>query len=133
MYSLGSSAALAYFVLGWGAAYYLIDLTVLFVFVLLILKRYSRRLLLAYSITFGLSLLLAISTRTEVGPSYMVGSTILPVAGVFVLLVLSEIVHNLTSSREKFLFVVVFLASDSRQLCRAFIIRLYGQLFLERF
>ena len=111
MYSLGSSAALAYFVLGWGAAYYLIDLTVLFVFVLLILKRYSRRLLLAYSITFGLSLLLAISTRTEVGPSYMVGSTILPVAGVFVLLILSEIVHNLTSSREKFLFVVVFLVA----------------------
>jgi dolichyl-diphosphooligosaccharide--protein glycosyltransferase len=109
-YSFGAAAALAYFVLGWGASYYLIGLAVLFVFVLLLLKRYSRRLFLAYSITFGPSLLVAISTRTEVSTSYMVGSAVLPVAGVFVLLCLSEIVGNLTSAREKFLFVVVFLA-----------------------
>jgi dolichyl-diphosphooligosaccharide--protein glycosyltransferase len=108
-YSLGSAAALAYFVLGWGAAYYLIGLTVLFVFILLLLKRYSRRLLLAYSVTFGIGLLVAISTRTEVGPSYMVGSTVVPIAGMFVLLVLNEITRNLTSSREKFMFVVVFV------------------------
>lgn len=106
-YSLGSAAALAYFVLGWGAAYYLIGLTLLFVFILLLLKRYSRRLLLAYSISFGLGLLVAISTRTEVTPSYMVGATILPVAGMFVLLVLNEITPNLTSSREKFFLVVL--------------------------
>ncbi len=108
-YSLGSAAALAYFVLGWGAALYLVGLTVLFVFVLLLLKRYSRRLLLAYSITFGIGLLVSISTRTEVGPSYMIESAILPIAGMFILLVLNEITRNLTSSREKFLFVVIFV------------------------
>lgn len=110
-YSLGAAAALAYFVLGWGAAYYLLGLTVLFVFILLILKRYSRRLFLSYSITFGLGLLVAISTRTEVNSSYMVGSAVLPVGAMFLLLILSEIVSNLTSSREKFMFVVVFLVA----------------------
>jgi dolichyl-diphosphooligosaccharide--protein glycosyltransferase len=109
-YSLGAAAALAYFVLGWGAAYYLVGLTVLFVFVLLLLKRYSRRLLLAYSLTFGLGLLVAVSTQTEVTPSYMISSAILPVAGMFILLCLAEIVRNLTSAREKFMFAVAFLA-----------------------
>lgn len=110
LYSFGSAAALAYFVLGWGASYYLVGLTVLFVFVLLLLKRYSRRLLLAYSITFGLGLLAAVSTRTEVGPSYLVNPVNLAVAGIFVLLVLNDITRNLTSSRERFGFVVVFVA-----------------------
>jgi len=109
-YSLGAAAALAYFVLGWGAAYYLIGLTVLFVFVLLLLKRYSRRLFLAYSLTFGIGLLVAISTNTEVTSSYLTSAAVLPVVGVFVLLCLAEIVRNLTSAREKFGFVVVFLA-----------------------
>lgn len=109
-YSLGSAAVLTYFVLGWGASYYPIDLAALFVFVLLLLKRYSRRLFLVYGLTFGPSLLLAISTRTEVGPGFVVSSAVLPVAGVFVLLCLNEIVSNLTSAREKFMFVVVFVA-----------------------
>ena len=109
-YSLGAAAALAYFVLGWGAAYYLIGLSVLFVFVLLLLKRYSRRLFLAYSLTFGIGLLVAISTNTEVTSSYLTSAAVLPVVGVFVLLCLAEIARNLTSAREKFGFVVVFLA-----------------------
>lgn len=110
VYSLGSAAVLTYFVLGWGASYYMIDLAVVFVFVLLLLKRYSRRLFLVYGLTFGPSLLFAISTRTEVGPAFVVSSAVLPVAGVFLLLCLNEIVSNLTSAREKFMFVVAFVA-----------------------
>ena len=33
LYSLGAAATLAYFIAGWGGAYYMIDVTVLFVFV----------------------------------------------------------------------------------------------------
>jgi dolichyl-diphosphooligosaccharide--protein glycosyltransferase len=110
VYSLGSAAVLTYFVLGWGASYYMIDLAALFVFVLLLLKRYSRRLFLVYGLTFGPSLLLAISTRTEVGPSFMVSTSVVPAAGVFGLLCLNEIISNLASAREKFMFVVVFVA-----------------------
>lgn len=110
VYSLGSAAVLTYFVLGWGASYYVIDLAALFVFVLLLLKRYSRRLFLVYGLTFGPSLLLAISTRTEVGPSFLVSTSVVPAAGVFGLLCLNEIVSNLASAREKFMFVVLFVA-----------------------
>ena len=123
LYSFGSAAALAYFVLGWGASYYLVGLTVLFVFVLLLLKRYSRRLLFAYSITFGLGLLAAVSTRTEVGPSYVVGPVNLAVAGIFVLLVLNDITRNLTSSREKIRVRSGFRCWFDRQFRRAFGVR----------
>jgi asparagine N-glycosylation enzyme membrane subunit Stt3 len=58
-YSAGSGAALAYFIAAWGAAYYLLGLAVLFVFILILLKRYSQRLLFSYSITFGLGLFIA--------------------------------------------------------------------------
>jgi len=109
-YSLGSAATLAYFILGWGAAYYLIGLIVLFVFVLLLLRRYTRRLFLAYSLTFGLALLIAINFP-EISIAYLTTYAVLPVAGMFVLLCLSEIIHNLTSAREKVLFAIIFLAA----------------------
>jgi dolichyl-diphosphooligosaccharide--protein glycosyltransferase len=109
-YSIGSAAALAYFVLGWGAAYYLIGLTVLFVFVLVLLKRNTRRLLMVYSVTFGLGLLMSIS-NPYISTAYLTSFAVLPVAGVFALLCLGEIIRNLTSARGKILFVIVFLAA----------------------
>ncbi len=109
-YSLGAAGALAYFVAGWGAAYYLIGLILVFVFVLLLLKRYSRRLFLAYSVTFGLGLFIAINVP-YLSPRYLTTFVVLPVVGLFVLLFLSEIVSNLKSARGKVLFVVVFLTA----------------------
>ena len=107
-YSFGSAAALAYFIMGWGAAYYLIGLVVLFVFVLLLLKRYTRRLFMVYSLTFGLSLLLSI-VNPVISTRYLTSFAVLPVAGMFVLLCLNEITRNLTSARGKVMFVAVFL------------------------
>jgi dolichyl-diphosphooligosaccharide--protein glycosyltransferase len=109
-YSLGSAAALAYFVMGWGAAYYLIGLTVLFVFVLLVIKRYTRRLFVVYSLTFGLGLLIAMN-NPYISTHYLTSFAVLPVAGMFVLLCLSEILRNLTSAREKVMFAIIFLAT----------------------
>jgi dolichyl-diphosphooligosaccharide--protein glycosyltransferase len=109
-YSIGSAGALAYFILGWGAAYYLIGLTMLFVFALLLLKRYTGRLLLAFSLTFGLGLLISIN-NPFISVGYLTSSVVLPVAGLFVLLCLGEIVRNLASAREKVLFVIVFLVA----------------------
>jgi dolichyl-diphosphooligosaccharide--protein glycosyltransferase len=108
-YSLASGAALAYFISGWGAAFYPIGLTVLFVFILILLKRYTRHLLLAYSLTFGLGLFIAINVPF-VSPSYLTSSAILPVAGIFALLCLYEVLRNIASTRSKVLFLVAFLA-----------------------
>ena len=112
-YSLGSGLALAYFVSGWGAAIYPIGLTVLFVFLLILLKRYTQRLLLSYSVTFGLGLFIAINVPLlgHGNAHYLTSSAIVLVAGMFVLLFLSEIIRNLTSAQSKVLFAAVFLVA----------------------
>jgi len=107
-YSIGSAAALAYFILGWGAAYYPIDLVVLFVFVLLLLRRYRRRILLSYSITFGLGLLIAINAP-YITTGYLTAAAVLPVAGLFALLCLFEILPYLVSLRAKATFMALLL------------------------
>jgi len=108
-YSIGAGLALAYFISGWGAAFYPIGLTVLYVFVLLLLRRYSRRLLLSYSLTFGLGLFIAINIP-YIAPSYLTTSVILSVGGVFVLLLLNELLRTHVPSRSKIIFAAAFLA-----------------------
>jgi dolichyl-diphosphooligosaccharide--protein glycosyltransferase len=108
-YSLACGACLAYFVMGWGAAYYLVDMTVLFVFVLLLLKRCTQRVFLAYSLTFGLGLLISINAPF-LSLSYLTSYAVLPVALVFLLLCLNEFLRRLTSVKERLTLAAVVLA-----------------------
>jgi dolichyl-diphosphooligosaccharide--protein glycosyltransferase len=100
IYSAGAGLALAYFIGAWGAAYYLLDLTVLFVFVLAVLKRYSQRLLLSYSLTFGFGLFIA-TFIPYISLSYLTSSAVIPVAAVFLLLCLLEVLRHNISARTK--------------------------------
>jgi dolichyl-diphosphooligosaccharide--protein glycosyltransferase len=108
-YSLGAGATLAYFILGWGAAYFLLDLTALFVFILILLKRYSPRLLLAYSVSFGFGLFLA-TKFPYISLDYLTSGAVVPVAGVFVLLILAEILRNNISNKTKVTLTVASFA-----------------------
>jgi len=108
-YSVASAATLGYFCCGWGAAYYPIGITVLFVFLLILLKKYTPRLLLSYSLTFGLGLFIAIQIP-RFSTTYLTSSAIIAVAGVFALLCLCEVLRTLTSAKSKTLFVAIFLA-----------------------
>jgi dolichyl-diphosphooligosaccharide--protein glycosyltransferase len=108
-YGLASGCALGYFCASWGAAYYPIGLTVLFTVILLLTKRYTRHLLLAYSTTFGLGLFIAINVP-YLSPTYLLTTAILPVAGVFGLLFLAEILKSLTKQKWKAVVVIAFLA-----------------------
>ncbi|HMK94139.1 MAG TPA: STT3 domain-containing protein [Candidatus Limnocylindrales bacterium] len=105
LYSLGAAVTLAYFIVGWGGAYYMVDVTVLFVFVMLILRRYSQRLLLSYSITFGLALFIATKVP-YLGLSYLTSGAVIPVAGGFVLLLIAELLRNNISLRTKVLLAL---------------------------
>jgi dolichyl-diphosphooligosaccharide--protein glycosyltransferase len=107
-YSLGSALALAYFIAGWGAAYFLIDLAVLFAFVLVLLKRYNQRLLLSYSLTFGVGLLVATKVP-YISLGYLTSGVVIPVAAVFLLLCLLEVLRNNISARTKVLLAVAVL------------------------
>ena len=108
-YSLASAATIGYFCSGWGAAYYPIGITVLFVFLLILLKRYTRRLLLSYSLTFGLGLFMTIQLPRH-STTYLTNSAIMPVAGVFALLCLCVVLRTLTSTKSRILFIAIFLA-----------------------
>jgi dolichyl-diphosphooligosaccharide---protein glycosyltransferase len=108
LYSIGSALALAMFAGAWGANYFVIDLAALFAFMLIVIKRYSQRLLLSYSITFGIGFFLAIMMPVN-GPKYLTTGTVLPVAAVFVLLCLAEVLRAKISARTKTILAAVFL------------------------
>jgi dolichyl-diphosphooligosaccharide--protein glycosyltransferase len=110
IYSFGAALALAYFIMGWGAAYFIMDLAVLFVFVLILLKRYTPRLLLSYSMTFGLALFIATKVP-YISLGYLTSGPVIPVAGVFLLLCLSELLRHKISARTKVLLTVAALAT----------------------
>jgi dolichyl-diphosphooligosaccharide--protein glycosyltransferase len=109
IYSAGAGLALAYFIGAWGAAYYMLDLAVLFVFVLALLKRYSQRLLFSFSLTFGLGLFLA-TLIPYISLKYLTSAAVLPVAGVFLLLCLLEGLRHNISVRTKMLLAGASLA-----------------------
>ncbi|HLN89964.1 MAG TPA: STT3 domain-containing protein [Candidatus Binatia bacterium] len=110
LYSLSAGAALAYFIAGWGAAYYLIALAVLFVFVMVLLKRYTPRLLINYSITFGLALF--VGTKVPyISTNYVISGAVLPVAAVFVVLLVSEILRNNVSMKTKLSLAIAALVA----------------------
>jgi len=110
IYSFGAAAALAYFIMGWGAAYFIMDLAVLFVFVLILLKRYTPRLLLSYSITFGLALFIA-TKFPYISLVYLTSGPVIPVAGVFILLCVTEVLRHNISMRTKVSLIVASLAA----------------------
>jgi dolichyl-diphosphooligosaccharide--protein glycosyltransferase len=109
-YSLGAAAGLIFFITGWGAAYFGMDLAVLFVFTLLILKRYSQRLLLSYSIIFGVALAVSVNVPYFT-LSYLTAGAVLPVAGMFLLLCLAEVLRHNISARTKLLLTVASLVA----------------------
>ncbi|MEM3759641.1 MAG: STT3 domain-containing protein, partial [Candidatus Bathyarchaeia archaeon] len=107
-YAIGSGLALGYFICGWGAALYPIGLTILFVFILILMRRYTQRLFLSYTITFGTGLFMAVSTP-YLSLGYLTDSVIMLVAGFFVLLCLVEILRNIASTKMRMVFAIVFI------------------------
>jgi dolichyl-diphosphooligosaccharide---protein glycosyltransferase len=109
IYSVGSALAMAYFSAGWGAAYFLIGLAAVFVLVLVLIRRYSQRLLFAYSISFGLGFFIATMVPL-LSPHYLTTAIVLPVAGVFVLLCIAELLRHNISAVSKTTIAIAFLA-----------------------
>ncbi|MCW4004235.1 MAG: hypothetical protein NWE95_10035 [Candidatus Bathyarchaeota archaeon] len=104
-YALGAGLTLAYFIAGWGVAYYAIGLASLFVFILVLLKRYSQRMLITYSITFGLALF--IGTKVPyISLNYLISGAVLPVVAVFIVLLVAELLRNNISMRSKMILTI---------------------------
>ncbi len=108
IYGIAAGLSLGYVIASWGAARYPIGMTVLFVFVLLLLRRYSSRLLLSYSATFGIALFIAVNVPF-VGFRFLTEVSTLAVFGVFLLLCLAEASTYIKSAKMKTVFVIGFL------------------------
>jgi dolichyl-diphosphooligosaccharide--protein glycosyltransferase len=110
IYAITAGLALGYITASWGAALYPIAMATLFVFILILIRRYSRRLLISYSITFGLGLFLAINVPKN-STDYLTTIAVLPVLGVFSLLCLNEILNATRTQKRKIVLTVIFFAT----------------------
>jgi len=108
-YAVAGGLSLGYLFASWGAARYPLGITLIFVLVLILLRRYSSRLFLSYGTTFGVALLIAVNVP-KLGLTFLREPTVLAVAGMFLLLGIIEISRRIKTSRSKVLFVVGFLA-----------------------
>ena len=107
VYAVAAGLSLGWIFASWGASRYAAEVVALFVFVLLLLRRYSSRLLFSYSTTFGIAVFIAVNVP-KLGFSFLTKTDFLPVAAVFLLLCIYEITRYIKTPRNKTVFVFLF-------------------------
>jgi len=107
-YAVAAGLSLGYIFISWGASLYPLGITVLFVFVLILLRRYSSRLLLSYSTTFGIALFIAINIP-RLGFEFLTETYVLTVLGVLLLLCIFEVSQHIRTLKMKTVFVFCFV------------------------
>jgi len=90
IYAVLSGVFLGYVSASWGAVRYPIDMIALYVFALIILKRYSRKLLTSYLITYLVGFLIAINVP-KLGIRFLFESFNLPVYFVLLMMLFIEL------------------------------------------
>ena len=108
-YAVASGLSLGYIFASWGASYYPLGLTALFAVLLMLLGRYSKRLLLSYSLTLGLSLFIAVNVP-KLRARFLFTAPVLAALIVFSLLCLWEIFRNTKTNKWKFIYTLGFFA-----------------------
>ena len=109
MYGILSGLTLGYLCASWGASYYPIGLITLFSLVLLLLRRFNERLLLTYSLIFGIGLFIAVHVP-KLSLAYLTTWPILIVTGTFLLLCLNEVIRRTRTTKWKIIYFTVFIA-----------------------
>ena len=109
IYGILSGIALGYVFSAWGAALYPAGIITLFSFVIILLRRYSTRFLLSYSLLFGIGLFIAINVP-KLGIGFLKSWAILVVAGIFLLLCLNEVVKRTRTTKWKIVYVAAFIS-----------------------
>src|SRR5207247_1528502 len=98
IYSMLSSVSLIYMAFAWGSFRYAAEVLGLFTLALVVLKRYSPRLMLSYGITIGFFMF----TGTELpllGHTYLTESTTIALLGVMGVLAIMELARLAPTSR----------------------------------
>ncbi len=108
IHAIGGGVSLGYIFASWGAARYPLGMTVVFVLALLLLRRYSRRLLFSYSTTFGVALFIAVNIP-RLGFSFLTESSVVAVLAGFLLLCICEVFRYIKTSKMKAAFILVLI------------------------
>jgi dolichyl-diphosphooligosaccharide--protein glycosyltransferase len=108
LYALAAGLSLGYVYASWGASRYPAGLALVFVAVMLLLRRYSTRLLISYAATFGVALLIAAGVP-KLGFNFMLETTNLIIFGMFLILCAFEIERHIKTTRMKSLFALSFI------------------------
>jgi dolichyl-diphosphooligosaccharide--protein glycosyltransferase len=106
-YALLAGLSLFYLSASWAASYYPIDLLVLYVAVLVVTGRYTRQLLLSYSVTYGAFLFLAPLAIPKMGFGTLTSLTFLVIPGILILLLAREGTSALPSWRHRAYALIV--------------------------
>jgi dolichyl-diphosphooligosaccharide--protein glycosyltransferase len=109
IYAVAGGLSLGYLFSCWGAARYPLGITLIFVLVLLLLKRYSSRLFVSYGTTFAFALLIAV-TVPKLGIGFLSEPTVLAVLGMFLILCVYEFSRRIKNNKNKTLYVFGLLA-----------------------
>jgi dolichyl-diphosphooligosaccharide--protein glycosyltransferase len=107
IYAISGGLSLGYLFSSWGAAKYPILMAALFALTLLIIGRYSSRLLLSFGVVVLVSLSIAstIPRLNPPGAPYVLAVEIMPVYGVIFLLCIAEINRRAKSTRGKLIIL----------------------------
>jgi len=108
IYAIGAGMTLGWIFSSWGASRYAAGLSLVFVAVLLLLRRYSTRLLVAYSTTFAIALFIAINVP-YLGFRSLLETTNIAIFGMFLLLCAIEVSRRIKTTRMKGLFALSFI------------------------
>ncbi|MCK5625839.1 hypothetical protein KAI11_03190, partial [Candidatus Bathyarchaeota archaeon] len=105
-YSVAAGLSLGYLFASWGASRYPLSLIALFTFILLIMGKYSRRLLSSYGALLGVSLLIAVSVP-RLGLRYLSDFDCLAAIGILVLLVLVDFSQRFKLRKKRIMFLTL--------------------------
>jgi len=108
IYAVAAGLSLGYLFAGWGAARYASGLLMLLVGVMIVLRRYSSRLLLSYSVTFGISLFIAMNVPF-LGPKFLVEVTNMLAYGLLLILGAFEVASRIRTVKMQTVFAFAFL------------------------
>lgn len=100
IYAILSGLSLGYLCISWGAARYLVVMTALFSFILLLIRRYTPRLLISHGIIFAIALSIA-AANPRTGLKFLLEMPNLSVYGVFFLLCIAEINRRVTTMKKR--------------------------------
>ncbi|MEM3866995.1 MAG: STT3 domain-containing protein [Candidatus Bathyarchaeia archaeon] len=109
IYALLAGLSLSYIGMSWGALRYPASLIALFTLVLVFIKRYTTRLLIVYSITYG-TFFLTILQLPKLGYSFITEWSTLALILILIILVLYEIFNRVKSFYGKLFVLLGFIA-----------------------